>query len=264
MTSPDEQADGLDLGADGFIVRPFDKREFVARVKAMLRIKAVEYELMKQRERFRIIVTSSEDSIISANKEGTVGYANPAAQSMFDLESKFHKTTTLQEIIVLFKSGSDDPVDIPFHDIYNNAKSFKSGDDVFLKVNDGKKIPVVISIIPVVDPSGEIINIIVRIMDISDALKLEHEKIQREKLETVQTMIATLNHEMNQPLSVMMSLTSMLKNDDTVGGNLKDDISLIYDETVKIADLIRKISELQKFETAKYSENTNIINLKPE
>ena len=48
--SSDEQADGLDDGADGYIARPITNREFKARVNAMVRI------LLAERERDELIV----------------------------------------------------------------------------------------------------------------------------------------------------------------------------------------------------------------
>lgn len=43
-TSSAEQADGLDAGADGYIAQPISNREFVSRVKSMMRIKQAEDE----------------------------------------------------------------------------------------------------------------------------------------------------------------------------------------------------------------------------
>ena len=48
-TESDEQAEGLDAGADGYIARPISNRELQARVNAMVRI------LMAERERDRVI-----------------------------------------------------------------------------------------------------------------------------------------------------------------------------------------------------------------
>lgn len=49
-TATTDQADGLDIGADGYIIRPVSNRELVARIKAMVRI------LLAERERDRLIV----------------------------------------------------------------------------------------------------------------------------------------------------------------------------------------------------------------
>ncbi|NIN65446.1 MAG: response regulator, partial [Anaerolineae bacterium] len=50
QTTPDDQADGLEAGADGYIARPITNRELLARVEAVLRLKRAEHAL---RERTR-------------------------------------------------------------------------------------------------------------------------------------------------------------------------------------------------------------------
>ena len=53
-TDSSEQAEGLDIGADGYIARPITNRELLARVNAMVRI------LRAERERDRLIVQLKE------------------------------------------------------------------------------------------------------------------------------------------------------------------------------------------------------------
>lgn len=53
LISSDMQAKGLEAGADGYIARPISGDEFLARIKALLRIKAVETELRESNERLR-------------------------------------------------------------------------------------------------------------------------------------------------------------------------------------------------------------------
>lgn len=50
----DEKAEGLDVGADGYIARPISNRELLARIRAMVRI------LTAERERDRLIVELKE------------------------------------------------------------------------------------------------------------------------------------------------------------------------------------------------------------
>ena len=50
----DDQADGLDVGADGYIARPISNRELTARTRAMVRI------LIAERERDRLIAELKE------------------------------------------------------------------------------------------------------------------------------------------------------------------------------------------------------------
>ena len=62
MTSTDDQADGLDAGADGYIARPVSNRELVSRVAAMVRLIRAErkcdsyiYELEQAMKKIKVL-----------------------------------------------------------------------------------------------------------------------------------------------------------------------------------------------------------------
>jgi DNA-binding response OmpR family regulator len=59
--SSDYQADGLNVGADGYIIKPITNRELIARVQAVARIKRAEDALrQKKREQQQLIVELQE------------------------------------------------------------------------------------------------------------------------------------------------------------------------------------------------------------
>ncbi len=56
QVSSDHQAEGLSVGADGYLVKPMSKKEFVARIQAMERIKRAEDRLFQtQKEQASVI-----------------------------------------------------------------------------------------------------------------------------------------------------------------------------------------------------------------
>ena len=55
QTSSDQQAEGLESGADGYIARPVEKRELLARVESMLRIKQIQTALEESESRYRLL-----------------------------------------------------------------------------------------------------------------------------------------------------------------------------------------------------------------
>jgi len=56
QTSSDYQADGLNIGADGYIVKPVSNKELLARVQAMVRIKRAEDALREKEEEQRELI----------------------------------------------------------------------------------------------------------------------------------------------------------------------------------------------------------------
>jgi diguanylate cyclase (GGDEF)-like protein/PAS domain S-box-containing protein len=55
QTASSQQAEGLESGADGYIARPVDKRELLARVESMLRIKKIQAALEASETRYRLL-----------------------------------------------------------------------------------------------------------------------------------------------------------------------------------------------------------------
>lgn len=82
-TSPDHRADGLESGADGYITRPIETREFLARIGTFLRHKETIDSLRKSEHRFRAIVESNPDAILIVDDDGTIRFANRAAERLF-------------------------------------------------------------------------------------------------------------------------------------------------------------------------------------
>jgi len=66
-TSPDSQVTGLEAGADGYIARPIENRELVARVQAMLRIKRAESALRKAHDELEKRVAERTQELSRAN-----------------------------------------------------------------------------------------------------------------------------------------------------------------------------------------------------
>jgi len=55
QTASSQQAEGLESGADGYIVRPVEKRELLARVASLLRIKQIQNALNESESRYRLL-----------------------------------------------------------------------------------------------------------------------------------------------------------------------------------------------------------------
>ena len=69
-TDSDSQAEGLDCGADGYLVRPISNKELLARVNAMLRIQTAEQALRESEEHLRSIYENLPLAYQSLDEKG--------------------------------------------------------------------------------------------------------------------------------------------------------------------------------------------------
>lgn len=82
-TSSENQANGLNLGADGYIVKPISHRELLAWVESMMRIKKTEEALQASETRYRRLFETAQDGILILNAEtGQIDDVNPFLKDM--------------------------------------------------------------------------------------------------------------------------------------------------------------------------------------
>jgi two-component system cell cycle response regulator len=78
QVSSNSQADGLNAGADGYIVKPIPNKELLARVQAIVRIKRAEDALHASEGRYRRLFETVQDGILILDAAtGEIDDANP-------------------------------------------------------------------------------------------------------------------------------------------------------------------------------------------
>lgn len=77
----DQIAEGLNTGAEGYLIKPVNNLEFTARVKAAQRAIIAERTLRESEERYRKLVEQSPDTIV-IHCEDKIVYINPAGLSL--------------------------------------------------------------------------------------------------------------------------------------------------------------------------------------
>jgi PAS domain S-box-containing protein len=83
QTSSDHQANGLNMGADGFIVKPVSNKELLARIQSMVRIKRAEEALRASETRYRRLFETAQDGILILNADtGQIDDVNPFLTDM--------------------------------------------------------------------------------------------------------------------------------------------------------------------------------------
>jgi two-component system sensor histidine kinase/response regulator len=88
FTQSEEQADGLDLGADGYIARPIANRELLARVAAYARILRLNQSLRRSEAHYRAVTDSAVDAIVTMDGAGLIVGWNRGATRLFGYEEK--------------------------------------------------------------------------------------------------------------------------------------------------------------------------------
>jgi PAS domain S-box-containing protein len=82
-TNTSSQVEGLEAGADGYIVQPISNQELLARIQSLSRIISAEKELHRRKQEFEALVQNAPDLIARIDGNLAYSYVNPAVSRVF-------------------------------------------------------------------------------------------------------------------------------------------------------------------------------------
>jgi PAS domain S-box-containing protein len=109
---------------------------------------------------------------------------------------------------------------------------------------NGQERIVNIKLVPINDETGRPSKVLMTVEDITEVRKLEAQLIHSEKLATIGEMYASLTHEINNPLGVIVSKAKMLLAEGQQTGyppDLMKDLEQIDRHSSRIAEIVRNL-----------------------
>ncbi len=106
---------------------------------------------------------------------------------------------------------------------------------------------------PLPDPQGAAGGVLFLVEDVTDKAELEEQLVRAEKLATVGEMIVTLNHEINNPLSIISASAQMLRMRETGRDEKSLEKLLVIEEQVRrIAQVTQRLRAMDEMVTQEY------------
>jgi PAS domain S-box-containing protein len=222
-------------------------------------------ELKQTKEFLERVIDSSVDGIVSANMHGTVLLFNRAAARIFgyapeDVVGKMH-------VEKLYPPGIARDVMRKIRD----PELFGAGHLEDFRVDmlgaDGNKIQVLLSAALVMD-NGRPIGSVGIFTDIRDKLRIQAELqrtqealIAREKQDIVAELAGAAAHELNQPLTSVIGYAGLLRRRLAGSPEHLAALDVIIDQSERMAEIVRKVGRITKYETMSYVGEAKILDL---
>jgi PAS domain S-box-containing protein len=222
-------------------------------------------ELTQTKEFLESVIDSSVDGIVSANLRGTVLLFNRAAARIFGY-SPDHVIGKLR-VDRLYPPGGAREVMKKIKDPTMNGYGRLQDYRAEMLGADGRSIQVQLSASLVLD-NGQPIGSVGIFTDIRDKLRiqaeLEHaqqELRDREKLSIVAELAGAAAHELNQPLTSVMGYAGLLRRQLSQSSQHQVALQHIIDEAERMAEIVRKVGRITRYETKSYVGAAKILDL---
>jgi PAS domain S-box-containing protein len=227
--------------------------------------RATAIELKQTKEFLESVIDSSVDGIVSANLRGTVLLFNRAAARIFGYSPS--DVVGKMRVESLYPPGVARSVMRKIRD--PNVSGYGRLEDhrVDMLTSSGEAIQVQISASLVID-NGRPIGSVGIFTDIRDKLRMEarlhtaqEELRSREKQAIVAELAGAAAHELNQPLTSVIGYAELLKRQLGDHQQLCHAANVIVIESERMAEIVRKVGKITKYETKSYVGAAKILDL---
>ncbi len=241
FTSSQQQAAGLEQGADGYIIRPIDNRELIARVEAFMRHKRTLDSLRRSESRFRKIIARNPDAILVVGTDGKISFANPSAEDMFKLTIDELLSRVFGYPII---QGEHTEINIVRQDEEKRIGEMRTID---IDWNDKE-------------------TFLTSIRDITHHKQIEEELkkalLKAEESDKLKSaFLANMSHEIRTPMNGVLGFTRFLKKPNLPIEKQRKYISIIEQSGLRMLNLINDIIDISKIESGNMEVNYGNINI---
>jgi PAS domain S-box-containing protein len=222
--------------------------------------RAVEQELHKTKDFLRRIIDSSVDAIVSADLRGRILLANPAAEKVYGISvdqligrnlKTLYPEGVARDVMRLIRAGG------------GRVEGLRTD---LLNV-DGERVPVSLSA-ALIHEGGVAVGSVGIFTDLRERVRMEQRLAQaqeqilaQERQAIVAELAGAAAHELNQPLTSVMAYAELLKRrlePQTPGYSAAE---VIFNEAERMAEIVRKIGRITRYETKSYVGRARILDL---
>lgn len=227
--------------------------------------RAIESELMKTKEFLERVIESSVDAIISADMSGLILLFNRAAERVSGYEAK--EVVGRMNIRELYPKEHAGQIMRLIHAKEHGGPGRLEGYRTDVLAKDGSTIPVLLSAALILQ-DGVPVGSVGIFTDLRDRLRMEarlseaqEELRSREKQALIAELAGAAAHELNQPLTSVLGYAELIRRRVEEGSPTHGAASIILQEAERMAEIVRKIGKITRYETKTYVGQAKIIDL---
>jgi PAS domain S-box-containing protein len=217
---------------------------------------------------FRSYFKESSDAVWVGDFRGLVILQNPAAERL----SGYTTTETLAKLNLaqLCAPGYEGLIRQQLRSETRGGRGRIEGLQIELLTKSGQRIPIALNatLLRLRPSSRRTTGVLVVVRDLRERLELEAQLADaRRRLERgeQQVMLAelagTAAHELNQPLTSVMGYAELLRRKLADDDPLAQPLDVILQESERMADLVRRIGRVSRYETKAYPGGARIVDL---
>jgi PAS domain S-box-containing protein len=241
--------------ADDYVTKPFSYEELLARIRAMLRIRQLQVELLESRGRYQRLYDAMPEMCVSLDCKRVILDCNMSFSRTFGLS----KNQIAGKDIISFFDASDQRRAIDFFGSLGGEQSSPDAPLFKMAKRRGENEPMIAAIRAVqTGVSDDDAMIVLTMQDETRRVKLERDQqiarrqlYRSARLASIGTLASGVAHELNNPLAAILgfsdALVHRLENQETVDlSELEQYLQIINAETIRCRNIVENLSKFAR------------------
>jgi len=227
--------------------------------------RATEAELTKTKEFLERVIESSVDAIVSADTAGVVLLFNRAAERIYGYDAR--EVVGVMNIRDLYPDDHAQQIMRLIHAKDHGGPGRLEGYGTEVLAKGGSRIPVMLSAALIFE-NGAPVGSVGIFTDLRERMRMEarlteaqEELRAREKQAIVAELAGAAAHELNQPLTSVLGYAQLICRRVDESSPVRSAAATILSEAERMAEIVRKIGKITRYETKSYVGAAKIIDL---
>jgi PAS domain S-box-containing protein len=183
-----------------------------------------------------MVIDQAAESIMITDEKGDIQYVNPA----FEQITGYPKEEVSGQNPRILKSGNQGTGF--YRRLWETIRTGKTWRGRFVnRKKDGVLFTQEGTVTPVLDSSGQIVNYVAVMLDISEDILMEEQLSSAQRMEAIGTLAGGIAHDFNNILFPMVGLSELLQEDLPENSPLQDHVSGILKSGMRARDLVKQI-----------------------
>jgi len=197
-------------------------------------------ETEESARRFRQIVDAVHGIITIKDLEGRYLLVNPRAEHLFGQQQEGMLGKTSDEI---FTPAVAELMNACEQEVFKSGGHHVSEDALTL---EGKEHVLLSERFPLTDYKGDVVGVCCVARDVTRQRELQREVLQSERLAAVGKLAAGVAHELNNPLTGILTFAEDLMLDAEEGDPEREDFEVIVNETMRCRGIVRDLLDFSR------------------
>lgn len=261
--SPSEIKKLLKLGLCAYLEKPFRAKELINVIQNAFLLNEINVKnaaLRKATEKSKNflenLIASCPLAIITTDRKGHINFISRSLETIIGKRAKGMVGLPVHTFLGMSQA---DFTNIRNEIDFSNPLVIK---EISVRSDNADHIPLKMTFSYLRDRSDHPKGLLAVAEDLSQQKQLEREKLEKERLQAITESLATINHQINNPLTpILGNLQLIKKNERSLPESLKKKIEIIEKNAKRIFDIVQEFNCVNSPTRQKYYGNTSMLNI---